>query len=79
MDKDSLLNGLKDVLSSDKVNELVKDAEEAVEKVVDAVKDSDIVDKIKDVDVDKLKDAGKEFLSHLGDKEEEKKDEPEAK
>ena len=78
MDKDSLLNGLKDVLSSDKVNELVKDAEEAVEKVVDAVKDSDIVEKIKSVDMDDLKDAGKELLSHLGDKKDEPQD-PEAK
>ena len=70
MDKDSILDGLKDVLDNDKVKEAVKDAGEAVEKVVDAVKDSDIVEKIKSVDVDDLKEAGKEFLSHLtgGDK-----------
>ena len=72
MDKDSILDSLKGVLDNDKVKEAVKDAGEAVEKVVDAVKDSDIVEKIKSVDMDDLKDAGKELLSHLG----EKKDEP---
>lgn len=68
MEKGSLLDGLKDVLDSEKAGELIKDAGEKLKDTLKDVDVDEIKDKLKDADVEKLKDAGKELLSHLGGK-----------